>query len=508
MGLPTLRGKKSVFMRPSLSCQSFRWLGNGSYAGGTKTVTGRLLTQVRRDPNRSGMFGVIVGAVRSQASSGTTVPLIVKESVCDHLYRKPGSFWDIDIRTQLCSRVDDPHNWDMIKRICYASALDESVDQESTYSPSGEGEVIHTLNMASPYPHSMIYGVESREFDLTNIYGLTQHFYFGSGDLWPHIDVRYGDEWVISVGSSNDYGVIWGYDISNMDVGRLNMDVPIAYLSAEDRVVVAADIFGSIWISHDNGNNFILQHDSASLGIGEFRALLVESFASVWLTTDDARVYRSFDGGKTLNQQVTLYSALNYEIIDITKSVPNNVYFFADVIAMGISQTDEDVVQRVIESVTEYVSLPPNIVHADGLLFIGGKDGSGQPVLKMSLDGGHSWMYSLQLAGMSFISDDYIIVMPVSGGCGVLWLVVLYLDADSDVQCDVYRSVYYGLPTTWILEWSQTTDMGGATAFGFLPTDVAAMSPNHCVVTGLQIDYLDPTFVPSLYAIELYSCED
>jgi len=509
MSDPTLRSKKAVFIRPSLSCQPFQWLGNGSYAGGTKTMSSRMLTQVTRNPYMRGVFGVNVSGAGSQTSNGTTVPLTMKESVCDYLYGLKGFSWDIDIRTQLCSgMVDDPFNWNMIKRVCYASVLDEGVDQESTYSPDGEGEVMHTVNMASSYDTCMIYPVESREYDLTDLYNLSNNFYLGYNDVWPHIDVRYGNEWVISIGDASYYGVVWGKDIGNLTIGRLNMTSPIAYLSVKDRIVVVSDTNGDVWISHDNGDNFILQHDSATLGVGAFRAVLVESFASVWLTTDDSRVYVSFDGGKTLSQRISLYSVPNYEITDITKSNPDNVLFFADMVGFGISQTDEDVIQRVIESATDYTSLPPNIVHADGILFIGGKDDQDQPVLKMSLNDGHDWMYSLQLTGMSVLSDDYIVVMPASAGCGVIWLAVLYQDSESDIHCDVYRSVYYGLPGTWKLEWSQEVGLGGQTAFGLFPTDIAAVSTNHCTVVGLWLDWLDPVSLPHLYAVELFSCED
>jgi hypothetical protein len=302
---------------------------------------------------------------------------------------------------------------------------------------------------------------------------------------------------------------MWGSDIGNMTLGRLNMNVPIAALSAEDRIVVVADVFGSIWISHDNGNNFVLQHDSA-LG-EEFTAVLVESYASVWMASVGS-VYRSFDGGKSQSQSITLYSVADYEILDIAKSHPDGVVFFSDINGMGISCTDEDVIQRVIESATASVSFPPNIIHQDGILYIGGEGENQEPVLKMSLDGGHNWMNSLQLVGMHVFEDEAV-VMPAGSGCGVVWVAVYYFDQISEeevyVICDIYRSVYYGLPNTWTLEWRRRVDvLGEEDPYVFIPTDIAATSPNNCTVVGLWTDWDDAEVPPHLYAVELHSCED
>lgn len=513
MGDSTLRSKKAVFIRPSITCEPFKWIGKGSYAGGTRSIANKLASQQARDPYSVGGFRPIAVTPRSQSSNGTAFPVTMKEEVGAYIYGLTGAFWDVDIRTILCGYTLNPSGWDMIKRIPYSTVQGHSVDQESAYSPDAEGESLITVDMSSAFLPCMIYRVESREYNITDLYNLTNTSTLNRS-IRPKIDVRYGDEWVISIVDNSDFGVMWGSDILNMTLGRLNISTVVTNISAADRIVMAVDVLGRLWISHNTGDGFILQHNPSVLGTGDFTAILVESFASCWLTTDDSYIYKSADGGKTL-ERITQYTASNYSVVEIVRSLPDRAVYFSDNVVMGVSMTDEDIVQRMVEYVVYDTSDNTNMIHSDGILFLGGKDVDDQPILVMSLDDGLHWSLSFRLLNMSVVTeyDNTLVIMPASNGNGVVWLVVLYDESTGYLlpairHCDIYRSVYYGLPGTWKLEWSHEVSLGGESAFGMFPTDISAMSVNRCMVVGLWVDWLDPLSIPDMYAVELFSSEE
>jgi hypothetical protein len=102
---------------------------------------------------------------------------MMKEQIGSRLYGDLSQCpWDIDVRSQSCGRVDDPFNWDMIKRLCCAEVTSVSTDDESAYTPDDEGETIITAALSTQDPFVMIYKVSGQRvenYDLSD-YQLTR----------------------------------------------------------------------------------------------------------------------------------------------------------------------------------------------------------------------------------------------------------------------------------------------------------------------------------------------
>lgn len=492
-----LRLKKNIFARPSLSLEMFKPVGDGSFVGGVTSTLGRLQTVYARNPVTRDSFGIRARSFRSP-TYGTAFPLTAKEATCDVLYGMSGE-WDVDVRFQSCGLTSDPNNWDMIKRICRSSIQSPTTDQESSYSPDGDGEIMHTLNFVSAFNPTIICPVSSREFNLTDIYSLSAPTYPWSTSLYPLVDVRYGCEWVLSLGDSSGYGFGWGEEIDDLEFGRWQLSRTIKDFSVKDRTIVVVDSLGNLWYSLDGGANVYAGTSGLSA-----ESVYTRRHSEIWIATSGGDVYKSYDGGRTL---ITIpnYGTDGRVVVDIIPAF--DTIYFSDTTDDGLTALDEEVVQRITNSsdqVIVTVGRAPNMTYSPrtGIIHVGGNLAGGDPALRASLNA-IDWITVYSPAGVTGFGGG--LVMPVTCGCGVVWMVTLHAgDADNVNYANIWRSVDNGLAGTWKLEWTNEADTDDPTAFGFFPTDIACCGPNHVVVVGLWLDWNDLGGTPAeLYVVEL-----
>lgn len=163
----TLRGRKAVYVRKCDTFGPFEWLGKCSRMSGVdqpygdKTITYRHSTtvgQYESDQEYTGAPGAVTSSV------------IMKETVRSRLYDDiPVCKWDYDIRSQSCGRIDDPFNWDMIKRLCCAEVTDVATDDETSFSYDDEGETLITAAIQTRKPFVMIYRVTGQRVEDYNM---------------------------------------------------------------------------------------------------------------------------------------------------------------------------------------------------------------------------------------------------------------------------------------------------------------------------------------------------
>lgn len=149
MGMSTLRGRKVGYAHLSETFVMPYWLGGNSQVEsvaqwGRGDMKARY---VRNGGDALGGFNAVSKVI--SAPSASPVALTVKESVGEAVYQWHRPL-DIDIRLQSCGQVDDPVNWDMIKRLCNCIVTDMSTSGETSTKPSNEGETMIKVQLTAP----------------------------------------------------------------------------------------------------------------------------------------------------------------------------------------------------------------------------------------------------------------------------------------------------------------------------------------------------------------------
>lgn len=117
LGLTTLRGKKVPYSHLANTFIMPAWLGGTAEISGI-SQWGRGDMKARYTRDRDDVLGGFTPVSKIITSpSASSLSLTVKESVGEAVYRWHKQM-DLDVRLQSCGRVDDPTNWDMIKRLC------------------------------------------------------------------------------------------------------------------------------------------------------------------------------------------------------------------------------------------------------------------------------------------------------------------------------------------------------------------------------------------------------
>lgn len=472
----TLKGKKSVYLRRCDSLDSFAWLGPCSRAGGVEAPAG--------DVNITYKKGRITGTyTRDQtyksAPGPTTVQLMMKESIRSRAYDDlVKCLWDIDIRTQLCGRADDPNNWDMIKRLCCADHTSQSTDDESSYSPEDEGETIVTTPMSALDRYNIIYrnvvGQRVEEVDFTEYYisrVSTCHEYLCADPCDPDLECK-----LIGTAIADTPANPPAYAISR-DGGRTWAINTIAVFTTAtglsdiqcmgDLIVAVASGEPGYAVSMDDGTTWALYDETVVSEFATFAPLIVEihGYNKIMIGGEGGYVWMSTDTGVTLTA-VDEGVVTGGDMTRIKFADDNTVY------AVGASNTMKKSVNGGVS--WQAVTLPAAgagvTVNAllpvtDLVVLIG--YGSGAVGVYYSTDGGATaFTRDTSLSAAYFYHDLSMC------GCGVVWLVG---EDDSDTGF-IYRNVDSGAPARWV---TVAIDDVGA---GY--TDVACCSPNHAVAVG------------------------
>lgn len=468
----TLRGRKAVYVRKCATLSPFEWLGKCSRLGGVesprgdKTITYRHSTEVGMfEPDQE--FTGTPGA--------TTSSIMMKETVGSRLYGDLGMCaWDVDVRSQSCGRVDDPFNWDMIKRLCCAEITSVSTDDESAYTPDDEGETIITGAISTRMPFVMIYkvvGQRVENYDMSD-YQLTRLSVATTGhcanDCGPEeLCTLYAAVTADSPGNppyfakSVDAGRTWTLHTITAFANATAID-DIAGLG--DLVIAVASTEPGYAYSWDGGTTWALVDDSdvASFAAAAPTRVSIRARNLVLFGGENGYIWKSTDGG---------VSATLMDEGVVTSGDINDIQFLTDevVYACGAGNT----LKKSSNSGTSWTAITlPAAKAADdvatvwafneNLILVGYGTVGG---LYYTTDAGVTWNNDASIAatttinGISVCDCGVVYAAGASGGVGVL-----------------YRNVDGGASGRW---GSVTLDEAGTSY-----ADVACCGPNSAVAVG------------------------
>ncbi len=470
--LTTLRGKKSVYIRKCDTLEPFSWLGRCSRVGGVDSPRGdKTVTYCK-----SKAVGKFEVDQSFRAAPGpTTSSLMMKETIrnliYDDLVHCP---FDVDVRTQTCGNVDDPLNWDMIKRLCCVDVTGMSTDDESAYSPDDEGETIITANISTLEFPVMIYRVTGTRVNEVGF----QLYYIN------HVSVLKPGKCADDCGPVEDCTLIGtaiadapgnppAYAIST-DGGRTwTVNTITAFTTATalddiagmgDFIVAVASTEPGYAYSWDGGLTWTLVDDASVPTFGANVPYVVEvhGFNTVLIGGQNGYLWLSEDGGVTatpVDEGVVTYGDIN----NIAFANDNVIYAVGagnsakkstnggstwEALTLPVAKAGDDVM--AVLPLTEMIVLI-------GYGTVGG--------MYYSMDGGDTWARDASVAATALIFS-------MSGcNCGVVYAV----GSLSGIGV-LYRNVDYGAPARWV---SVSTDTPGVGYYS-----VACCDANHAVAVG------------------------
>lgn len=481
--LSTLKGKKVVYARKRNTVNAFAWLGKCSrFAGvnaplGDITVTYRHATQVGKfevDQKYRGVPGATTGS------------LIMKETVRSAIYEDLiHCAWDIDIRFQSCGRVDDPANWDMIKRLCDVDMTSVATDDESAFSPSDEGETMVTAAASSLNFPVMLYKVSGARVGESDLVTYTLNHVSVleqakcADECGPDTDCKLVASAVAdspqnppAYGISVDGGRTWTINTISVFTNATTLS-DIAGLG-QFIVAVAAGEPGYAY-SWDGGANWALVDDSQVPTFTANPPLVVEvlSFNKVLLGGENGYVWLSSNGGVTaapVDEGVVTYADINR----ISFANDNVVY------ATGASNTAKKSLNggQTWEALTLPVGKAGDSVTAlmvvDERIVIIGYGTTGG--VYYTLDGGATWTQDTSISSTAIINGFTMC------DCGVI-----YAAGRVGGVGVIYRNVDYGAPSRW---YEVNVDTPGTLYY-----DIACCGPNHAVAVGASTGVYDAGLV-------------
>lgn len=469
----TLRGRKAVYARKCDTLAPFEWLGKCSRMGGIEQPMGEKTITYRHSD--------VVGKFEPDqeftgAPGATTTSLMMKETIKSRLYGDlMKCSWDFDVRTQSCGRVDDPFNWDMIKRLCCAELTSVSTDDESAYSSEDEGETIITGALSSRSPFIMIYpviGQRVENYDLSD-YQLTRIQVATTGhcadDCGPEEQCTlYAAVTADTPGNppyfakSIDGGMTWVLSPITAFGSGTSID-DIACLG--DLVIAVSSTEPGYAYSWDGGVTWALVNDADNVEflVSAPRRVAIRSRSLVLFGGEGGYLWKSTDGGVT--------ATLVDEGIVTTGNV-NDIQWLTDEIVFVVG--DDNTMKKSSNGGDTWLSITlPAAKSADdvatilalseNLILIGYGTTGG---LYYTIDGGITWAADASIAstttinGLSHCECGVIYAVGASAGAGKL-----------------YRNVDGGAPARWL---ALTVDDAGV---GY--NDVACCDANNAVAVGL-----------------------
>lgn len=468
----TLRGRKAVYARKCDTLNPFEWLGKCSRMGGVesprgdKTVTYRHSTEV----------GVFEPDQEFTGTPGaTTSSVMMKETVGSRLYGDLVQCpWDFDIRSQSCGRVDDPFNWDMIKRLCCAEATTVSTDDETAYTPDDEGETIITAAISTANAFVMIYkvvGQRVENYDMSD-YRMTRVQVATTG----HCANACGPEELCTL-----YGAITAdspgnppYFAKSADAGRtwtlspINVFNHATYIDdvacLGDLVIAVAQTEPGYAYSWDGGVTWALvdETDVPTFSSAAPTRVAIQARNLILFGGKNGYIWKSEDGG---------VSATVMDEGVVTTGDINDIQFLTDEIVFACG--DSNTLKKSANSGDSWTAITLAAAKAaddvatvlafnENLILVGYGTTGG---LYYTNDAGVTWNNDASISattvieGLSACNCGVVFAAGASGGVGVL-----------------YRNVDGGAAARWL---AVTLDEAG-TEF----TDVACCGPNSAVAVG------------------------
>lgn len=478
MSTTTLRGKKTIYAKPCDELEAFGWLGKCSRMSGVEVPKG--------DINVTYCQGDLTGTYQidqkfRSAPGPTTSTLMIKETIRNALYDTLQHCpQDLDIRTILCGRRDDPLNWEMIKRLCCVDVTSLSTDDESSFSFDDEGETIISGPVATRVEPVIIYrnivGQRVEEVDLTSYY--LSRISKCHGDLCADECDQKKDCKLVATAvadapsnpppyaKSTDGGRTW--TVSTIAVFTTATTLTDISCVGDLIIAVASGEPGYAY-SWDDGMTWSLVDDTVVPAFATSAPLVVEIFSPtlVLFGGENGYLWLSDDGGVTVtavDEGVVTIS----DIIRIKFADANVVYATGEDNTMKKSVNGgsawEAVTLPVAQAAFDVAGL---LVVTDAIVLVGYSNagGAGGGVF-YTTDGGATWTRDAS------IPTNYHVTSFVMCGCGVVFL----SGATNANVGFVYRNVDYGAPARWVVV---SIDDPGTYYY-----DIECCGPNHAIAVG------------------------
>lgn len=467
----TLVSNKALYAHPSRRLVLPAWMGMRSHATGIRAPIGKLAGDMVPAVARGHFRGK---ATKIDSSDSTTFDVLVKENIGTQVYNWQ-DYVDFDIRTQCGGRIDNPMNWDMIKRIinCWCEAID--TDSEASVTPRNNGEVIATLPVRSLDFPIIIKRVAQTDLNLSNMVEINNL------PVAPTISAEagYTEGYIMPAFSSSKYGIAMSADMRNFNFSTFTLSNPIISVSSYQKLWAAVDTLGAIYCSSDESG--LYQGTGIS---GTPVVVKVFSYSCILVGTSTGAIYLSTDGGHIF-QVVDAYNAIASGGIVGFCGMADAIYAITATGNIAMSTDGGTTFER-------WPDLPgvvdiSDIQCQDGIIYVTGYFNTTDLQVLASTDL-ETWLTVLSLTASSIPALSYTVRPKLAAaGPGVVYLAATYLaNADTDYHSVVYRSVNWGMPHTWELLWSEVVDNGIYNLVTLL-TDIAAAAVNDVAVTGVQI---------------------
>jgi photosystem II stability/assembly factor-like uncharacterized protein len=383
--------------------------------------------------------------------------------------------WDIDVRSQSCGRVDDPFNWDMIKRLCCAEVTSVSTDDESAYTPDDEGETIITAAISTSKPFVMIYKVVGQRVENYNMsnYQLTRLTIASTG----HCANLCGPEELCTL-----YGAVTAdspgnppYFAKSVDAGRTwTLSQIAAFTTATviddiaslgDLVIAVASGEPGYAYSWDGGTTWALVDatDVPSFSTAAPTRVAIRSRSLVLFGGEAGYLWKSEDGGvsATVVDDGVVTSGDIYDIQWLTDEI---VYACGDSNTLKKSSNGGDTWSVVTLAAAKAADDVYTILAFNENLILVGYGGTGG--LYYTIDAGVTWNNDASIAATTKINGLSMCE------CGVIYAA----GATGAGVGKVYRNVDGGASARWV---EVAIDEPGVEY-----NDVACCGPNSAVAVG------------------------
>lgn len=478
--LTTLQSKKVPWAHRSNRLLMPGWMGKDTRIKSTDPALGKLVAKFKREGHR--VLGDFTFASRSVQSPGVSSWSVeAKESVYEELYRWTGDV-DLDIRFQTCGYVDDPINWQMIKRMCKAVPTDMGTAGETIIDADDDKETMISMTMSSNRHQIMVYRVAAKNLMFYNEEEFINYEY-------PEIAVGDGLEcgyYVPAIdGVYSQYKLVyWDNDNVGMMGSALLPHEPVSISSDDNTIVTVVLSDGSVYWSNDCGRTFY-----ASTGVANGLVVDVYSHNNV-LVGCTSGVYRSTDGGRSFSDADPYHAAVT-DVVAICHHDDKIAYALCDNSAVVMSEDGGETFMKLSTSPVPY---PKDMAVLDGMVIVSGYDGTGAPVI-YGTDDGNYWKELLRLDGSIFYGSFTHTpkVKLAASGCGVITASVIRNDNKYGLQhSELYRNVNWGMSGCWEPIWEDYRPLWDVNGLWFV-TDIACSDVNDIMAVG-RILGADPLY--------------
>lgn len=444
-----LRGRKVPYSHISNTLTMPAWLGGSSKVDGiSQWGRGDMKARYIRDMGDAlGGFNAVSKLIT--APSASPITLTVKDSIGEAVYEWM-RLMDLDVRYQSCGRVDDPTNWDMIKRLCGCVVTDMSTSGETAYSPNDEGETLIKVQLTSPEKPVIIYPVDDRQANMYDETRFADYVHAPIVTAWPGCGYA-----VPAIGGAiyPMYMAAYGVDVEALTSGTPLLPHHPVSMSGNSNILMAVLDDGSVWWSNDSGKTF-----AESVGVAGALVVKVWNYSNILVGCSggiysDGYVYKSTDGGHTF-EMVDPYNAVTGDVVDFAYRDGKVVYVLD---SNGVVSMSEDDGETFIRTGTTGIDRPTSMIILGDMLIVGGLAGN-IPVIIGSEDGGYNWFYLVRVQGCDVMPDPLFPtpkVKLVVEGCGVVSAFMTYYN-DGALYTDVYRNVNWGASAAWERIWQDS----------------------------------------------------